>query len=326
MAAGLADPGNVGTILRAAEAAGADGVVLAGSVDVFNPKVVRASAGALFHVPVVVDVAPRPGRARASLWAAVAGWVPYDEAPSSGRALVLGSEAHGLPVGVPVDGIVSIPHAGRAESLNVAMAAAVLSSRWPAAPATARSRRAVAGSPRIRSRRAPEAAGPGPALGCRADAVDVVTEHRLRCPRALLGGGARHAALTAAPRVPGEPDSPDRPRPGCRTPPRRNSKEAPPTLAPMIDDVAAPLPTPVARISAAATLDDLRALDAELLGKRGALADSQAAPRPRSTPPTARGGPGARTGAGRAPARARGAPAELAADDRAAPSTPSGST
>ncbi|MEZ5216851.1 MAG: RNA methyltransferase [Ilumatobacteraceae bacterium] len=58
----LADPGNAGTILRSAEAAGADAVVLtAGSVDPFNPKVVRASAGALFHVPVVQvgDLAPR---------------------------------------------------------------------------------------------------------------------------------------------------------------------------------------------------------------------------------------------------------------------------
>ena len=50
----IADPGNLGTILRSAEAAGVDGVVLtAGSVDPFNPKVVRASAGALFHVPVL---------------------------------------------------------------------------------------------------------------------------------------------------------------------------------------------------------------------------------------------------------------------------------
>ncbi|MBI5089584.1 MAG: RNA methyltransferase, partial [Actinobacteria bacterium] len=54
----IADPGNAGTILRSAEAAGVDAVVLTqGSVDAFNPKVVRASAGALFEVPVVVDVA-----------------------------------------------------------------------------------------------------------------------------------------------------------------------------------------------------------------------------------------------------------------------------
>ena len=57
----IADPGNLGTILRSAEAAGVDGVVLtAGSVDPFNPKVVRASAGALFRVPVLdADLASR---------------------------------------------------------------------------------------------------------------------------------------------------------------------------------------------------------------------------------------------------------------------------
>ena len=53
----ISDPGNAGTILRSAEAAGADAVILThGSVDVFNPKVVRACAGALFEVPVVIDV------------------------------------------------------------------------------------------------------------------------------------------------------------------------------------------------------------------------------------------------------------------------------
>jgi len=128
--AGLADPGNVGTILRSAEAAGADAVVLTeGSVDVFNPKVVRASAGALFHVPVVVDVPlARLGSLGVPLLGAVAdGGVPYDAAPlDQPCALVLGSEAHGLPDGLALDGLVSIPHAGRAESLNVAMAATVL--------------------------------------------------------------------------------------------------------------------------------------------------------------------------------------------------------
>jgi TrmH family RNA methyltransferase len=128
--AGVADPGNVGTILRSAEAAGADAVVLTeGSVDVFNPKVVRASAGALFRVPVVVDVAVSDvALLGVPLLGAVArGGVPYDEAPlGSPCGLVVGSEAHGLPEGLALDGLVSIPHAGRAESLNVAMAATVL--------------------------------------------------------------------------------------------------------------------------------------------------------------------------------------------------------
>jgi len=128
--AGVADPGNVGTILRSAEAAGADAVVLTeGSVDVFNPKVVRASAGALFRVPVVVDVAVGSVAAVGLplLGAVASGGVPYDEARLDRPcALVLGSEAHGLPGDLVLDGLVSIPHAGRAESLNVAMAATVL--------------------------------------------------------------------------------------------------------------------------------------------------------------------------------------------------------
>ena len=130
VAAGLGDPGNMGTILRSAEAAGASAVVVTeGSVDIFNSKVVRASAGALFHVPVVVDVPiAAVGDLVVPLLGAVAtGGVPYDEAPLERPcAVVLGNEAHGLPGGLQLDGLVSIPHAGRVESLNVAMAATVL--------------------------------------------------------------------------------------------------------------------------------------------------------------------------------------------------------
>ena len=131
VAAGLADPGNLGTVLRVAEAAGAAGVVLtAGTVDPFSPKVVRASAGALFHLPVVVDAPvgelcrPRAAAAghRRDRWRS-----PTTKHPSTPPvAVVLGNEAHGLPPDLQVDGLVSIPHAGRAESLNVAMAAAVV--------------------------------------------------------------------------------------------------------------------------------------------------------------------------------------------------------
>jgi RNA methyltransferase, TrmH family len=126
----VADPGNLGTILRSAEAAGVDEVTLcAGSVDPYNPKVVRASAGALFHVPVATGVS------LASLSQAGLRLVatsshhgePYTEAAFAGRlALVFGSEAHGLPADAPVDEWVRIPHAGRAESLNVAMATTVV--------------------------------------------------------------------------------------------------------------------------------------------------------------------------------------------------------
>lgn len=130
------DPGNVGTLVRTAEAAGVAGVVLCGtSVDVFNPKCVRASAGALFHLPVavVVDGLDALGRLRDAgltlVGTSAAATTPYDEGALGGAvALVLGNEAHGLgpEVGAVMDEMVAIPIEGRAESLNVAAAGAVL--------------------------------------------------------------------------------------------------------------------------------------------------------------------------------------------------------
>lgn len=131
------DPGNAGTIVRSAEAAGATAVLFCGStVDPCNPKCVRASAGALFHVPVAsggdaVAVLERLGEAGVQTAATVVrGGTPYDETDLTGPlAIVLGSEAHGLPPALSdhVGLHVTIPLAGRAESLNVAMAAAILS-------------------------------------------------------------------------------------------------------------------------------------------------------------------------------------------------------
>jgi len=125
----LGDPGNLGTILRSAEAAGADAVVLTpGSVDPFNPKVVRASAGALFHLPVATatldDV--RAGGYRLLGTSSHQGSRHTDVDWSGRVALVLGNEAHGLADDAPIDEWVRIEHRGRAESLNVAMAATVL--------------------------------------------------------------------------------------------------------------------------------------------------------------------------------------------------------
>jgi TrmH family RNA methyltransferase len=130
------DPGNAGTVLRSAEAAGAAGVVCCrGSVDIFNPKTVRASAGSVFHVPVVV------GGDAVQVLEQVGGWglrrlgaaahvgTDYATTDLSGPiALVMGNEASGLPEGVAgeLDALVSIPMAGRSESLNVGMATAVL--------------------------------------------------------------------------------------------------------------------------------------------------------------------------------------------------------
>jgi len=136
VAADVGDPGNAGALLRSAEAAGVAGVVFCGSsVDVHNPKAVRASAGAIFGVPVVeaddtVDVLDALGtQGRRRLAAVAKGGEPFGAVDLTGRvALVVGNEAHGLPPDVAgrIDASVTIPMAGPADSLNVAMAATVL--------------------------------------------------------------------------------------------------------------------------------------------------------------------------------------------------------
>jgi TrmH family RNA methyltransferase len=133
--ADVRDPGNAGTILRSADAAGAGCVVFAeGSVDPFNPKTVRASAGSVFHVPVVVSpvesaLAELRARGQRCLGAVAHGgqdYVTVDWRRPS--AIVLGNEAHGLAgtLRAALDGFVGIPLAGAAESLNVGVACAVL--------------------------------------------------------------------------------------------------------------------------------------------------------------------------------------------------------
>lgn len=123
----LSDPGNAGTIIRSAEAAGAGAVVMTpGSVDQFNPKVVRASAGSLFRVPVVIDeLAHITSVVR--IGASSHRGADYTTVDlTRPLAIVVGNEAHGLGVDTPVDEWVTIPHTGAAESLNVAMATTVL--------------------------------------------------------------------------------------------------------------------------------------------------------------------------------------------------------
>jgi TrmH family RNA methyltransferase len=132
----IRDPGNLGTVVRSAEAAGAGGVVCCdGSADLYNPKVVRASAGSLFHVPVVVggepvEVLERLGAAGLRRFGTVArgGDAPDVVDLRAPSAIVLGNEAHGLPTAVDprLDGRITIPMAGRTESLNVGMVAAVV--------------------------------------------------------------------------------------------------------------------------------------------------------------------------------------------------------
>jgi TrmH family RNA methyltransferase len=137
--AGVADPGNAGTVLRTADAAGASAVVFAdGGVDPYNGKCVRASAGSLFHVDVVRGVAARAAvdalrQSGLTVLAADAhGADDLDDVIDTGRlagrtAWVFGSEAHGLDSDVAdaADLRVRAPIYGGAESLNLAAAAAV---------------------------------------------------------------------------------------------------------------------------------------------------------------------------------------------------------
>ncbi len=134
------DPGNAGTVLRSADAAGAGGVVFtASSVDVYNPKTVRSSAGSLFHLPVVRDaetteaIAAVKDRGFRVLAMATGGADDLYRSDLSGPvAFVFGNEAHGLPADVVAlaDDTVRVPQAGRAESLNLAAAATVCLFEW----------------------------------------------------------------------------------------------------------------------------------------------------------------------------------------------------
>jgi TrmH family RNA methyltransferase len=128
------DPGNAGSIVRAADAAGADAVIFAGdSVDPQNPKAVRATVGSLFHLPVLVDrdataVLSALQEAGLLLLAAdAAGEVSlFDADLATPSAWLFGNEAHGLgDLTALADARVAIPIYGRAESLNLATAAAV---------------------------------------------------------------------------------------------------------------------------------------------------------------------------------------------------------
>ncbi len=132
-----AEPGNAGSIIRVADAAGADAVVLAGdSVDVHNGKCVRASTGSVFHLPVARhrDALDAVAQARAAglqiLATAADGETTIDDADELLRAptaWLFGNEAHGLApsLAAAADHRVRIPIHGRAESLNLATAAAL---------------------------------------------------------------------------------------------------------------------------------------------------------------------------------------------------------
>ncbi|MFE1947944.1 TrmH family RNA methyltransferase [Streptomyces massasporeus] len=137
--ANVRDPGNAGTVLRCADAAGAEAVVLTdASVDVYNPKAVRASVGSLFHLPVAVGVPVEQAVERLRdagvrvVAADGAGDRDLDDELDKGTmggptAWVFGNEAWGLPeeTRALTDAVVRVPIHGKAESLNLATAAAV---------------------------------------------------------------------------------------------------------------------------------------------------------------------------------------------------------
>lgn len=134
----IRDPGNAGTVLRAADAAGADAVLFSeSSVDIYNPKVVRSTTGSMFHLPFAIDVniAETIAKLKQSgmqVMAADAKGVPVDEMARSGdlakpTVWLFGNEAWGFEPEVLAlaDQVVSVPIFGAAESLNLATAASV---------------------------------------------------------------------------------------------------------------------------------------------------------------------------------------------------------
>lgn len=130
------DPGNLGTIIRTADAVGALGIILLeGCVDAFSPKVVRASMGSLFHLPVVQDVTAE----EALTWCYRNGYEPaatalnnaqnlYKADVSKKMAFIFGNEANGVAeeLQAAAETRFFIPMAGMAESMNVAMAAGII--------------------------------------------------------------------------------------------------------------------------------------------------------------------------------------------------------
>lgn len=133
---GIQDPGNAGTLVRVAEAAGCAGVVFTeGSVDPWNPKTVRATAGALLRIPVcegvgAVELLEGAAQVRVPLVATVArGGAPPEDVDLRGAVLLLvGSEAHGLPDELlqAASAEVSVPMEGHIESLNAAVSGALV--------------------------------------------------------------------------------------------------------------------------------------------------------------------------------------------------------
>lgn len=132
----IQDPGNLGTMLRTAEGAGVDGVILSkGSVDVYNPKTIRSTMGSLYRVPCIyteklIEEIALLKKNKITLFAAhLQGRQFYDEVTyEGGSAFLIGNEANGLSdaISAQADCFIKIPMEGQLESLNAAVAAAIL--------------------------------------------------------------------------------------------------------------------------------------------------------------------------------------------------------
>ncbi|NLM13516.1 MAG: RNA methyltransferase [Epulopiscium sp.] len=132
----LQDPGNLGTIIRTGDALGADGIFLTkGSVDLYNPKVIRSTMGSIFHLPILTDIdinvliGELKKRNISILSAHLKGEkYPYQCDLRKNIALLIGNEANGIKdsTAKQTDLLVKIPMLGKAESLNAAMAAGIL--------------------------------------------------------------------------------------------------------------------------------------------------------------------------------------------------------
>jgi TrmH family RNA methyltransferase len=136
----LAEPGNVGTIIRTGDWFGASGILLGrGTVELYNPKVVRSTMGSIFHLPIVSDVDLEDAVAQIRkqgfrvFAATVDGDGRYDETSLASKAmLIIGNETQGVSQAVLslADERITIPRVGRAESLNAGVAAGILLARF----------------------------------------------------------------------------------------------------------------------------------------------------------------------------------------------------
>lgn len=132
----IQDPGNMGTIIRTADAAGFDGVIaLNGCVDIFNPKVLRATMGSVFHIPVAIhgDMTQTIELIRNKGLKTFAAHLDgskniYEADMSDGGVILIGNEANGLSdeLSELADELVKIPMPGKAESLNASIASALI--------------------------------------------------------------------------------------------------------------------------------------------------------------------------------------------------------